>query len=781
MFDGHRLIKSNFRGGTIVKKCFAWLIVFTLLFSTSAVGFAGIGKASTVHLTTPNETKLAEMLVKKGFLKQNSTPDEIQTAVHTYYLNKVAGYESKPGTLKDLTIKRQNTAIEKMMASTTNTASVKGKKPVTDILTVLPVVPEVLGPPIQKDRILAIMIEFPDRKANDTLPAETDMFYENYEPDHYADMLFSNKYYAGPKGQDLISMNGYYQQQSGNSYSVEGKVYGWYTAKYPAAYYGGNVPTVDGDDANPRALVMEALSAVAKTKKLDLSYFDQEDRYDLDGDGNLREPDGIIDHLMIFHAGVGEEAGGGTLGTDAIWSHSWSLAAPYEIQKNKMAAYDYTIQPVDSAAGVCAHEYGHDLGLPDEYDTIYSGSGEPIGYWSIMSSGSWGGIIPGTEPTGFSPFAKQFFQSSMNGKWQAGTKINLMDHQGKTLNALQLDEASTKGTENDVIRIDLPQKDVRLIEPFEGNQVYYGGRENSKVNSMSYTLNLAGTTSPKLTFKTSYAIEKDWDYAYVGIRTATGLTTLQGNITTDTNPYENNPGFGITGSSVGWTDAAFDLSAFAGQTVQLEIGYKTDSAVTELGIFIDQLQVVSGNTAVLTDNAETTGTAVLNGFIQTTGQFKYEHYYLLEWRNHTGVDLGLAHILRGYSLMSYAPGLVVWYVDTEYNENWTGVHPGHGYLGVVDADQNILQWQPHAIASAKYQVHDAAFSLIAPSPMFLDYGYMFLKDLMNPVVSEFNDGNAYFSSKQPYAGMLLPKYGLNIRVAGESPDRSAAKVIISVK
>ena len=51
----------------------------------------------------------------------------------------------------------------------------------------------------------------------------------------------------------------------------------------------------------------------------------------------------------------------------------------------KMAAYDYTIEPEDGAVGVFAHEYGHDLGLPDEYDTKYSGQGEPVESWSIMS------------------------------------------------------------------------------------------------------------------------------------------------------------------------------------------------------------------------------------------------------------------------------------------------------------------------------------------------------------------------------------------------------------
>ena len=77
------------------------------------------------------------------------------------------------------------------------------------------------------------------------------------------------------------------------------------------------------------------------------------------------------------------------------------------------AAFDYTIQPIDAAAGVCAHEYGHDLGLPDEYDTQYTGKGEPVSYWSIMSSGSWAGKIGGTQPTAFSSWAKQYLQGMM--------------------------------------------------------------------------------------------------------------------------------------------------------------------------------------------------------------------------------------------------------------------------------------------------------------------------------------------------------------------------------
>jgi len=66
---------------------------------------------------------------------------------------------------------------------------------------------------------------------------------------------------------------------------------------------------------------------------------------------------------MVVHSSVGEEAGGGSLGGDAIWSHRWNLGGVAPITgspvpavdywgEGTMYAYDYTIEPADGAAGV---------------------------------------------------------------------------------------------------------------------------------------------------------------------------------------------------------------------------------------------------------------------------------------------------------------------------------------------------------------------------------------------------------------------------------------------
>ncbi|WP_228984890.1 immune inhibitor A domain-containing protein, partial [Streptomyces sp. DH12] len=117
--------------------------------------------------------------------------------------------------------------------------------------------------------------------------------------------------------------------------------------------------------------------------KAQLSQYDLWDRYDFDGDGDFNESDGYIDHFQIVHAGEDESAGGGAQGEDAIWAHRWYAfgtdAGATGPENNKLGGTqigntgiwvgDYTIQPENGGLGVFAHEYGHDLGLPDLYDT----------------------------------------------------------------------------------------------------------------------------------------------------------------------------------------------------------------------------------------------------------------------------------------------------------------------------------------------------------------------------------------------------------------------------
>ena len=106
-------------------------------------------------------------------------------------------------------------------------------------------------------------------------------------------------------------------------------------------------------------------------------------RYDNDHDG-------YVDTLFVVHAGPGAEATGNK---SDMWSHAWQVSRDTVVDGVRMRNYsvepEYWWSPGDIGIGVFAHELGHNLGLPDLYDTDYSSAG--LGDWSLMATGCWGG------------------------------------------------------------------------------------------------------------------------------------------------------------------------------------------------------------------------------------------------------------------------------------------------------------------------------------------------------------------------------------------------------
>lgn len=653
---------------------------------------------------------------------------------------------------------------------------------------------------VLEPRLLSLLVEFPDFPHNSITPDETAMYYADYSPAHYEDLLFSRDVYEGPNGEALRTARNWYWAQSGHSYDLDGVVAGWYTASEPAEFYGGNAAT--GNDVNPRQLVHEAVLQLAASTDLDLNQFDKDDPYDLDGDGDVHEPDGIIDHLLVFHSSVGEEAGGGSLGEDAIWSHRWVLPAPLPLPGTEtglpywggqLVAFGYTMQPADAAVGVVVHEHGHDIGLPDEYDTQYTGAGEPVGLWSTMSSGSWAGEIPGSKPTGMSAYARETLQTQHGGNWMIGGRVDALDLDRFGTFVL-LDQASSKGRNHDYVRVDLPPKMQRIITPPAGDQAYHSGAGDNLNNTMTYALDLtAATDSAQLQFQAWFDIEAGWDYAYVRVDDGSGVgpVSVASTITTDENPNGTNLGNGITGVS-DWTTAEFDLSAYLGQQIEVSILYQTDGAVTNPGIYLDALEFVVDDQAVATDGAEDGEQIfVLDGFYPSDGTVTTDHYYLLEWRSYHDVDAGLAErMIYGGQLLRYNRGLVVWYVDESFTDNWVGLHPGQGFLGVVDADQRPLAWNSAATGdlfgygSTLLQIRDAAFSLRRSPRLELDVANpadpedtLHLEDSANSPRASFRDWRSYWSEETvPHAGRKIESYGLSFEVWFETRDRSVALI-----
>lgn len=731
-----------------------------------------------VDLSVANEEKIIEMLKKEGKIDKNANFEESNKAFTTY-MSELAKYnKDQPITKQEKEFKSK----EKKNTKKQNQNQIKASNEITEI------------------NVLTVLVDFDDYKHNSIKPGESNMYYKNYEKEHFQDMLFGENGYKGPNGENLVSMKQYYEQQSGGTIKINGKVTNWYTVPGSAASYGAKEGSKN--DINARDLIKDGLKELGKDKSIDLSEFDKIDRYDIDGDGNYNEPDGMIDYLMFIHAGMGEEAGGGSLGSNAIWSHRWNLGGVYEIEgtqsenspTGKFSAYDYTISPEDGAGGVFCHEFGHDLGMPDEYDTQYSSSyKEPISNWSLMSSGSWAGKLPGTEPTGISPYSKQLMQIKYGGNWQKTTEVEYKDLNPKGI-TLDLKQASETGQ---TIKVNLPDLETEIVKPFSGENVYWSGKgkdgENLK-SSMVTELNLNNTNSPKLNFKTFYDIEKGWDFASVQIREkgSSDWNYIKGNITTS----EHDSGAavvipnGITGTSGGWVDAVFDLSEYKGKNIELKLEYQTDKHTFGNGFYVDDIKIVDGNNELFFDNGEVNSKFKMNGFNIDKGKVYSKNYYLIEWRNHDGVDKGLAEINSFDQTYEYDPGMVVWYVNDYYSENWTGIHPGGGYLGVVDADQTNIPWHFYdketesIIANNKYQMHDAAFSSKKGSKFTIDagetYGRMAI-DKFSSVNPKFSDKKDFTNQGAPELGVKLPNLGMEIKILNQAKDNSGARINISKK
>ncbi|OWP36711.1 immune inhibitor A domain-containing protein, partial [Pseudomonas nitroreducens] len=123
---------------------------------------------------------------------------------------------------------------------------------------------------------------------------------------------FQNLYFG--QGDGVESVKSYYEKQSSGRYSVDGTVTNWVTVPYNEARYGRSDDPNDGKPggdafvcgsnvcSNTWNLVADGVTAwVAEQKKAgrtdaqiktQLASFDQQDRYDYDGDGNFNEPDG---------------------------------------------------------------------------------------------------------------------------------------------------------------------------------------------------------------------------------------------------------------------------------------------------------------------------------------------------------------------------------------------------------------------------------------------------------------------------------------------------------
>ena len=750
----------------------------------------------------------------------------------------------------------------------------------------------------KSDRVFVILVDNGDQvAASATIPnyngplhnaiAEPDRNFDNntiwqsdFNSDHYRDMYFNR-------------MVDYYAKQSSGRYTINGSVTEWVKVPFNGARYGSN--TIG--DTGAWTLIADAINTwtaqqLASGKTLQqvtdyLKTFDQWDRYDYDGDGNFDEPDGYIDHFQIVHSGAGEETGGGAQGANAIWSHRWqawynfagfsgpsynrdggvefgggwganpnggitsatggvvqginSASATAATVQNAHAATptgifvgDYTIQPENGGLGVFAHEFGHDLGLPDQYDTNSGDNG--TGFWTIMSVGSYLGN--GSTDIGSKPGDMYAWDKLQLGwlNYDVATAGKFSTH--------KLGPAETNTKKAQAVVIPLPEEtnDLWVLDPVAtryGNYSWWGGKANLADNSMTRSLSVPSSPTPVyLTMRMKYAIESGWDYAYVSVSNDGGTTwtnlagqyqsaaTTYTALTTTANPNGQNLGNGITGTSAvnatfapsGWRNARFDVTAYAGTNVQLRIRYKTDEFTLLNGILVDEIAV--GGVAV--DNAESGENGwTLAGFKQSTGREveAAPHYYIAEYRQYRTYDEGLktgpyvfgsnAPYGNWVEHFPYQDGLLVTYWDTAVANNNTSQHPGEGRSLPIDAHPEPLSraglqlggsgWN-FAPWGSRYQMFDATFGLEDTDVLRIPFRGTLPGAINDPAclpsgvnsVCQFwteypaQPGNPVFDDSKPYwftgtaaSSVIVPNTATKIRVVNTSAQGTMMQIHVN--
>jgi immune inhibitor A len=616
------------------------------------------------------------------------------------------------------------------------------------------------------------------------------MWVSNFSSEHYNKMMFSKDGITdrvrtdltGPDGKPGFDISGYtmknmYEEMSRGAYTLTGSATAWVKVPHSEAYYGatvchkndkgeyvaGAMQDMQGHPDNPLGpgqLPIDAVAALsAQNPDFPWADYDIEDQSDRDGDGNVNEPDGVIDHVVLVHAGEDKSGGGGAQGTNAIWAHSSAVAGGAKIPGTDFKISNYIVQPEDAGVGVFAHEYGHDLGLPDLYDTSNAGNSD-IDFWDLMSSGSHAGPIFQSMPT----------HMGIWDKWVLGWADPAVVNPGEGTKTIKVGQTSrpAKGTE-DGIKVNLPDKKITLAQPHSGKDMWYSGADQDWADLRLTRSITAVPADAKFWMWNDYVIEEDWDFGFVEVSTDGGTTWTEqkvydetGTLVSTKDGYSDPNGrmkdfggkkYGLTGSTDGWRHDYVDLSAYAGQNIQLRLRQATDAAFEERGWFADDFSLTSAGTSVWSDDVEsgdngwtatdatwtdTSGT----GWRHDSGTQIKAQYYLVEWRNLDGFDKGLKY---GYTTVYSddawkvekvpynAPGALVWYRDTTYGNsnqvtsNLTSL-PSYGAKGgllLVDSHFDPLRrtgaeaaMDPTVLKniSSRAQSSNAAFGVQATTP-----------------------------------------------------------------
>jgi len=663
----------------------------------------------------------------------------------------------------------------------------------------------------KKANVWTVLSEFGD-EVTDSGGEAGPRHNEMAEPDRAVDNTtqwtedFSVAHFDEMFNGDGESFRNYYLDQSNGQYTPTVTTEDWVQVPRNGNYYGDNSHEAEGYWAFVNDTVDAWYAEQQAAGKSDaeiatyLAEFDKWDRYDFNGNGNFNEPDGYIDHFQAIHAGAGEEAGGGVLGDDAIWSHRWyadyttigsegptvggaaNLMGGQEIGNTGVFVGDYTVEPENGGLGVFAHEYAHDLGLPDFYDT--AGGENSTAFWTLMSSGSWLGDGDAADPADFT-YGIGGIPNDMGAeeKLYLGWLDTTVVKQG-TKSHVKLDAAGAPRS-NDAIQVLLPDAETTRVvgEPYSGERSWYSDAGDGLTNTLSRDIPAAQDVT--IDAQAWYDTEADYDYWYAQYSTDGGsswttLATMDG--------------------ESDWAPVSFSYQP-GGAASTFRFLYQTDGGLTEPGVMLDEITTTVDGTVVDTDDAESDTSAWrTGGWMRTSGTITETapQYYLIENKSYVNYDRTLQNGPYNFSELGtrpdwvehfpYQDGMLVWYVNHTYADNNTSAHPGAGYALPVDAMAQTLRWSDGSVARNRIQAFDATFGLGTTDDLVLHrqvsdgaggIATQDVKAASRPMSATFDDSDPmrYYDEANPSGSVKVAGVGVTATVTKGKGD--SLKVMVT--
>jgi M6 family metalloprotease-like protein len=225
--------------------------------------------------------------------------------------------------------------------------------------------------PSDTEKVCVIMVNFLGGPSFDTTA---------YTPAYFTDLVFFD--FPGAN-----SMYNYYQEVSYGKLTTIGAVHGPFTLPESLLYYSKDSAGVVDRNLSWR-LIRDACSAADGS----INFVD----YDYDADG-------MVDHIMVVHSARDQSSGANA--DSSIWPVRWGDnldLGPFDGREVDWG----TIVSYSCQVGTFAHEFCHDIGMPDLYDydngfiDVHDNNDYPVEEWCLMASGNWMPDFVGTDGAG---------------------------------------------------------------------------------------------------------------------------------------------------------------------------------------------------------------------------------------------------------------------------------------------------------------------------------------------------------------------------------------------